>query len=221
MNRSTNSITHTICRDGVYYYHRRVPNDLSSYYSGPKLCFSLRTSSRKAAERAAASVTSRLDDYWMGIRLQKLDIPVLAVVNEAAKPTCEMMLSDALGLYLRLKGERKTKVFKQTTERAYRYAVECLGDKPLDAYSSSEAASFRDWLLGKGLTVVSVKRTFSVIRSMVNLAIREQGLGCQNAFVSTYMPQEKVEKRKPIPIEYIRRVQKECMRIDDDMRHFE
>jgi hypothetical protein len=86
MNRSTNSITHTICRDGVYYYHRRVPNDLSSYYSGPKLCFSLRTRSRKAAERAATSVTSRLDDYWMGIRLQKLDIPVLAVVNEAAKP---------------------------------------------------------------------------------------------------------------------------------------
>jgi len=163
----TNDPTHTVCRDGIFYYHRRVPLDLMEHYGKTKLCFSLLTKSRAAAFRAASSITQKLDDYWMGIRLQQLDIPALAVVREAAKPTCRFKLSDALKLYLRLKGLDKSKTFSQTTDRAYRYAVDCLGDKPLDAYSSAEAGSFRDWLLVKGLSVISVKRTFSVIRSMV------------------------------------------------------
>ena len=215
----TNDPTHTVCRDGIFYYHRRVPLDLMEHYGKTKLCFSLRTKSRAAAFRAASSITQKLDDYWMGIRLQQLDIPALAVVRDMAKPTCKTKLSDALELYLRLKGVDKSKTFAQTTDRAYRYVIECLGDRALDAYSSSEAASFRDWLLLKGLSIVSVKRSFSVIRSMVNLAIREQGLDCQNAFLGTFMPEEHIEKRKPIPIDHIRNIQKECMRIDDDMRH--
>jgi hypothetical protein len=215
----TNDPTHTVCRDGIFYYHRRVPLDLMEHYGKTKLCFSLRTKSRAAAFRAASSISQKLDDYWMGIRLQHLDIPALAVVREAAKPTCKTKLSDALQLYLRLKGQDKSKTFSQTTDRAYRYAVECLRNKPLDAYSSADAGIFRDWLLATGMSVVSVKRTFSVIRSMLNLAIREQGLDCQNAFTGTFMPEQEVEKRKPIPLENVRSLQKECMSIDDDMRH--
>ena len=53
-------------RDGVYYYVRRIPCDLTSFYSVKRLCFSLKTKSLKEANRSAASISQRLDDYLKG-----------------------------------------------------------------------------------------------------------------------------------------------------------
>ena len=36
---------------------------------------SLRTKNRKLAERSSASISSRLDEYWMSLRIAKLNIP--------------------------------------------------------------------------------------------------------------------------------------------------
>ena len=44
--------------------------------------FSLRTQSKTRALTAAQSITQRLDDYWMDVRLQKLDIPKLSVIPD-------------------------------------------------------------------------------------------------------------------------------------------
>ncbi len=69
-----NSNAHYVsCRAGVYYYTRRVPIDVRQYYSSPRLSFSLRTKSYAGAARAAQSVTQRLEDYWLGLRLQDMD----------------------------------------------------------------------------------------------------------------------------------------------------
>ena len=38
-------------RDGVYYYIRRVPCDLSDFYAIKRLCFSLKTKSLNTARR--------------------------------------------------------------------------------------------------------------------------------------------------------------------------
>ncbi|MEC8582927.1 MAG: DUF6538 domain-containing protein, partial [Pseudomonadota bacterium] len=38
-------------RDGVYYYIRRVPCDLSDFYAIKRLCFSLKTKSINTAKR--------------------------------------------------------------------------------------------------------------------------------------------------------------------------
>ena len=51
-------------RDGVYYYVRRVPYDLTSHYDVKRLCFSLKTKSASAAVRASKSINQRLEDYW-------------------------------------------------------------------------------------------------------------------------------------------------------------
>ena len=72
-----NSNAHYVsCRAGVYYYIRRVPIDVRQYYASPRLSFSLRTKSYAGAVRAAQSVTQRLEDYWLGLRLQDMDIGV-------------------------------------------------------------------------------------------------------------------------------------------------
>ena len=78
--------------------------------------------------------------------------------------------------------------------------------------------SLPDKLLDKGLAVVSIKRNFSTIRSIINLIITEKGLDCRNAFARTYMPQEKRDGRLPIPIECIRTIQNECEAMNDDLR---
>ena len=72
--------------------------------------------------------------------------------------------------------------------------------------------------LDKGLSIASVKRNFSTIRSIINLTISEQGLDCGNAFARTFMPEEDRQRRLPIPIDCIRAIQSDCHHIDDDMR---
>ena len=65
------------CRDGIYYFVRPVPDDVKSYYSSDRISMSLRTKSNGAAIRATKSICQRLDDYWLGLRLQKMDIPAI------------------------------------------------------------------------------------------------------------------------------------------------
>ena len=58
-------------RFGIYHFVRRVPADVQQYYRSDRVSMSLRTKSVKAANRAAQSISQRLDDYWHGLRLQK------------------------------------------------------------------------------------------------------------------------------------------------------
>ena len=68
------------------------------------------------------------------------------------------------------------------------------------------------------VSIASVKRNFSTIRSIINLTISEHGLDCGNAFARTFMPEEDKQRRLPIPIDCIRAIQSDCHDIDDDMR---
>ena len=61
--------------------------------------------------------------------------------------------------------------------RAVKNIIDCLGDRPVDLYSTIDAAAFRDHLFEKGLVSSSVRRVFSIIRAIINLTILEFGLG--------------------------------------------
>ena len=58
--------------------------------------------------------------------------------------------------------------------------IEHLGDRQPDAYSTADAASFRDWLLERQLTSISIQCIFSTIGAAVNLSILEDGLNTPN-----------------------------------------
>ena len=73
--------SYVYCRAGVYYYTRRVPCDVRQNYASKRLSFSLRTKSNVSALRAAQSVTQRLEDYWLGLRLQNMEIPAIHLVK--------------------------------------------------------------------------------------------------------------------------------------------
>ena len=209
-------------RGATYYFVRRVPKDVQEYYKSSRIVICLKTNRKDRAIRAGMSIAQRLEDYWLSLRLSKLDIPALHLLRDkplSASASSSMTLSEALELYLRLKGSNKGKVFHRGAERNIQSVIDVLGDRPVDEYVSSDAASYRDYLLQKGLTTNSVKRNFSTIRSIINLCIQEHGLDCKNAFSRVYLPDlDDSKKRKPIPIENIRQIQKDCREEDDEAR---
>ena len=206
----------------TYYFNRRVPKDVQAHYKASRITICLKTSRKDQAIRAAKSIAQRLEDYWLSLRLANIDVPALHLLRERplklSQSSC-ITLSEALELYLRLKGFNKGKVFRRGAERNIQSVVDVLSDRPLDEYLSSDAATYRDYLLKRGLTTNSVKRNFATIRSVINLAIQEHGLECKNAFSRVYLPDlDDAKKRKPIPIENIKEIQRECMFIDDEAR---
>ncbi|MDC0999349.1 tyrosine-type recombinase/integrase [Alphaproteobacteria bacterium] len=207
-------------RGGVYQYIRRIPCDIRSHYKTDQLYFSLRTGSFVSANRLSRSITQKLDDYWLGIRLQKIDIPKIAIIN-ASEPIPENgpPLSQATQFYLNLKGTGKSKTFKQAAIRNSGYLINLLGDRSIGEYSTADAGKLRTWLLEKELTIASIRRVFGTIRSIINLTTSEYGLSCNNGFSRIYMPDEtRVKSRKSIPVPDILKVQSICREMDDDLR---
>ena len=209
-------------KGSIYYFNRRVPKDIQGYYKSSRIVICLKTTRQDTAARSAKCIAQRLEDYWMSLRLANIDVPALHLLRDRPQKLSQsscMTITDALELYLRLKGVNKGKVFRRGAERNIQSVVDVLSDRPLDEYSSSDAAAYRDYLLKRGLTTNSVKRNFATIRSVINLAIQEHGLECRNAFSKVYLPDlDDAKKRKPIPIENIREIQKDCMSIDDEAR---
>ena len=110
-----NGINYVRCRDGVYYFVRRVPSDLRDVYSSDRISLSLKTKALSSAARIARSIGQRLEDYWLSLRLSDSPIPaehmlmkntshVGVGITQSNAPT----LNDALALYLRLKSEGKS-----------------------------------------------------------------------------------------------------------------
>jgi integrase len=211
---------HMHLRHGVYYFVRRIPADLRAHYRSDRISLTLRTRSQSTASRSAQSINQRLEDYWLGLRLQQIDIPAINLlrVNTALEQS-GYLLSDAKGLYLRLKGSDKDRTFFRTAERNTGYVIRVLGDRSVTAYSSSDAAQFRDWLIKKGMSRNTIKRVFGSIRSIINLTIKENGLEGHNGFSGTYLPDGlQSGERKPVPLAIIRQIQDRCIEEDDELR---
>ncbi len=207
------------CRDGIYYFVRRVPDDVKSYYSSDRISMSLRTKSNGVAIRATKSICQRLDDYWLGLRLQKMDIPAIHLVssNEDLDDSSPL-ISDSLDLYLRLKGEGKDKTFIRTANRNIEYIIKVLGNKSIRSYSSIDASKFRDWLIEQGMSNSTLKRVFSSVKAIINLTINEYGLDITNPFSKAYLPSIDSDIRESIPLEDIKIIQSISKKEDDELR---
>ena len=113
-----------------------------------RISMSLRTKSNGVAIRASKSICQRLDDYWLGLRLQKIDIPAIHLVSSNEdKDDSSPNITDALDLYLKLKGEGKDKTFIRTATRNIEYIIKVLGSKSIKSYTSNVSSKFCDWLM--------------------------------------------------------------------------
>ena len=210
---------HMLLRNETYYFLKRVPYDLKDYYSVKRLCFSLKTKSYSSALRMTKSVLQRLEDYWLGIRLQKMDIPAINLFkpNENVDDSSPN-INDALDLYLRLKGIDKGKTFIRTANRNVEYIIKVLGNKSIKLYTSIDASKFRDWLMEQGMSNSTVKRVFSSVKAIINLTINEYGLDITNPFSRVYLPSIDGEIRESVALEDIKSIQSVSKKEDDELR---
>ena len=205
-------------RDGVFYYVRRVPLDVRQHYVSSRISFSLRTKSHQSALRAARSVTQRLDDYWLGLRLQQMDIPAIHLVQVGTTIDNSPSIMEAVELYLSINGKEGT-TFKRTARRNAEYVAKAIGNKPIASFSSSNAAQFRDWCVEQGMTISTVKRVFGSVRAIINLVMREHGIKGSNAFSGSFMPDRgDASTRQPIPTDKLITIQRRCQTTDDEPR---
>ena len=205
----------------VFYFSKQVPCDIKAHYSRQRVVICLKTKSKGVAERLSKSLLQRLEDYWLSLRLRNMTLPaehlILKNVDKGTHSNAPK-LSEALETYLRLKSKGRDHVFVRGATRNIKRVIKYLGDKPIDMYISSEAATVRDKELKRGISVASIKRNFSTVRSVINLCIGENGINCVNPFSRTFMPETEKGKRQPIPLETIKSIREECLRENDEMR---
>ena len=207
-------------RNGIYYFQRRVPMDVRGHYKSHSIACSLKTRSRRIALRAASSLSLQLEEYWMALRVNQLtSVHCKKLKTSPDHAVSGVSFMDAKDLYLKLKGQGKAESFATYTERNVDYVLEAIGNKDLMDYEPSDGGVFRDWLTEKGLASSSVKRVFSTIRAITNLAIAEYGLDMRSPFANVYFPElDDIKERLPVSPHDIKLIQRHCRENNDEMR---
>ena len=208
--------TYLYQKRGFYYFSRRVPKELHHCHAKHRIVLALNTRSRAKALKYAQVICQRLDERWLPMRLDAMGLGNVIAndVRAVAAPT----LSEATQQYLQLKGMGKAKTFHQAALRNARTVIDICGDRVVTEYRTTDAGQVRDALIARGLNVLSVRRSFTTIKAIINLAIAEHGLDMRNPFSSIFMPEADSKKRVSIPVETIREIQQACYEIDDDRR---
>ncbi len=227
-----NSVPFSFNKNGIYYFERRVPRDLLKHYLARKISFSLRTRSSTVAASRATKAAQQLDEYWYHLRIRDVALPgkhllrmahhgqaVLSGATAAAPEVAGTKLSEAVSIYLKLKGQGRPDTFHRAAERSCGYVIDVCGDMDITTYTKADANAFRDDLIKRGLAGSSITRIFGTVRSVINFAASEIGIDLSNPFGKVYYDRNAgVEGREPLSLEAIRTIQRECRQHDDDLR---
>ncbi len=220
-------------KEGIYYFERRVPRDLREHYLSSKISYSLRTRSATVAASRAKRAAQQLDEYWYHLRVQSAglpgrhrlrlqhSVPSAGPFGAFSAPVADQSvhLSEAVAIYLQLKGADRSGNFQRTTERACGYVIDVCGDKNLVEFTKSDATRFRDALIEKKLAGSSISRIFGVVRSVINTAASETGVSMTNPFCGVYFDRQRgVRDRGTFPTSALALIQRQCRAKDDDLR---
>ena len=219
-------------RSGIFYFTRRIPNDLQRLYGRDRIYVSLRTRSRRQAVASSVKIAAELTALWNSKRadyiVNKLccTYPVAQSNNHGLVHTPLQdasvqlpILSEAADTYLNLKGRDRSATFESSVRRSIRYLIEQLGDKPIDAYKRKDALLLRDVLLERKLSIASIKRNFNNINAVIGLVSKELGFPAPNQFRSLFF-KDVIDptKRSSVPLPLLRDLQSRCLQVDDEAR---
>jgi hypothetical protein len=148
---------------------KSVATDLRHHYPKSRIIQGLRTKSLPQARYAAQKLASRLDDWWLNLRLKEAEIPAAHLLRNVPSQNIHSTLptiTDALDLYRRVKGHnRSTTFFTHSivfpSERPHR----SLGRTPPSQFrrqlkneqNSRYGLSARRGRLPKGFAVIGLK----------------------------------------------------------------
>ena len=203
---------------GIYYLQKRVPKQLIGRYGKQLIRKSLRTTDRKEAVRVASSLVAAMQKEWNEQILSVAPDKSVFAMLEKQTPSVPL-LSEAGRFYVEMKGRAEDKRFERYTSRVVSEVIGLAGDKIVSAYTRHDALAFREALLDRGSANATVKRNFECIRAIWNFAAREHGVGVANPFSNmNYGNGRGPIKRKPMPIEDIKKIQALCYEMDDELR---
>ena len=80
-----------MCKGGVYYFTRHVPNDLKEQYSAPRIVICLKTRNKKSALTASKSMVGKLDDFWFQRRVANMNIPAFHKSSNIILTACSKL----------------------------------------------------------------------------------------------------------------------------------
>lgn len=220
-------------RNGIYYFTRRIPNDLQRQYKRDRLYVSLRTRSRRKAMAASEKLSNELEALWSQSHIKSI-VHRISPVTGLKAPVAELstgttfaaeiaasqpLLSEALETYLDLKGRDRSPSFESSVRRSVSYLIAELGDKPINWYSRKDALGLRDAFMSRKLTVASIKRNFNNINALTGLVSRELGHPAPATFRGLFLkePGEQTQ-RLSVPDTQLRLLQAECTKADDEAR---
>ena len=126
---------------GFYYFSRRVPKQLQHCHSKWRIVLALNTRSRAKALKHAQVICQRLDERWLPMRLDAMGLNNAFTNDVRTLPSPQ--LSEAMQLYLQLKGAGKAKTFQQAAIRNVGVVIEVIGDKPISDYTTIDAGKVR------------------------------------------------------------------------------
>ena len=145
---------YTYTKSGTYYFSKTVPRDLKPHYTHSRIIICLKTKSAKKAELSSKSLLSKLENYWLGLRLTHTDIPAQHLLRANPSQASDApTLLDALDLYLKVKASGRSEYVNTTARRNIDYVVKCLGCRPIDQYTSADAAKTLIGWLGRAWLV--------------------------------------------------------------------
>ena len=139
--------SYLICRNGIFYYSRRVPADLHKRFNKNRVIISLRTKSKDKALRSAKTLSDRLEKYWdsLGLELfhsREFGRYTMSSVSEKTKPS-SFTIDDALNLYFELKGYERRKTFFQLVNRSVDCLKEVSSTTLVESFQPADATAFR------------------------------------------------------------------------------
>ena len=211
---------YTFIKRNVFYFSRRVPEDLQHHYQRPRIVRSLRTKQPEEAATAAQLLSNQLEQLWFQLRLQK-QTEQLSSLSQFQQQSSQFTLEQALAYYLEQKGKTRSQLFHKHARLYVSYLQAAVPNKTkLKDFTTRDALTFRNWLQAKGLSNASVHKSFANIRAIFNFVIQEHALEFRNVFKGMQLPSEKddAKKRLPIAIADIRLIQIRCKAVNDDMR---
>ncbi|MCA0044109.1 DUF6538 domain-containing protein [Celeribacter litoreus] len=229
----TISPSFTFVKAGVFYFSRRIPKSLQHHYTSPRIVHSLRTRCARIAKARARRAADQLDEYWYHLKSHDTQLPGQHMLSKVASlprvdtpspahvasQSSSVTLSEAVDIYLRLKGNGKAKTFHTMARRSCGYVLDICGDKPLNTYTKKDANTFRDALLGRDLTGSTMSRIFGTVRAVTNFAASEMGLEFTNPFAKVYFDREAgVSKRQPVSQDALLKIAEGCLEHDDERR---
>jgi len=120
---TTKSNNYTFQKSGIWYFSRRIPQDLKQHYRTCRIAYSLRTKSIRDARVRAMSDAAKLDRHWHILRISSDDLPgkhllADAVQESVAEASIDHSFKAAVAVYLRLKGNDRPPTFEAAVRRS-------------------------------------------------------------------------------------------------------